>query len=196
MDNPCRGVDRTIYISRKTFSIGEEQGENRLWWWKVSAEVLVWQGQPFPCCNPDKIHTQFLSWCSRELYHEVPWGGQLLPPLKSFWILWSQCSSSLNLHRHLLSTLLHDYEAFAWCWVGGEAWEATALWIRTRLWMQVSGPLFRMLDLQWFIQNYGISIRISKVALYLNPEANYLWIRNSSQIPIKMKTNHSPPYYV
>lgn len=62
--------------------------------------------------------------------------------------------------------------------------------------MQVSGPLFRMLDLQWFIQNYGISIRISKVALYLNPEANYLWIRNSSQIPIKMKTNHSPPYYV
>lgn len=188
-------MDRTIYISRKTTSIGEEQGENRLWWWKVSAEVLVCQGQPFPCCNPDKIHTQFLSWCSRELYHEVPWGGQLLPPLNSFWIIWSQCSSSLNLHRHLLSTLLPDCEAFAWGWV--EMRRERLHRVNTNetanagLWTRIQNAWFAMV-----IQNYGISIRISKVTLYLNPEANYLWIRSSSQIPIKMKTNHSPPYYV
>lgn len=42
-----------------------------------------------------------------------------------------------------------------------------------------------------FLQNYSISIFISKVSLYFNPEANYLWVRNSSQVLIKMKASTS-----
>lgn len=34
----------------------------------------------------------------------------------------------------------------------------------------------------------------SKVSLYFNPEVNYLWVRNSSQVLIEMKTNLSPPH--
>lgn len=41
--------------------------------------------------------------------------------------------------------------------------------------------------------NYSISILISKVSLYFNPEANYLWVRNSSQVLIQKKTDLFPP---
>lgn len=115
---------------------------------------------------------------------------QLHPPLKSVWMLWSQCSSSLKLHRHLLSSppSLRNLFGVRWTWgMRGCTWNAK------RGWMHIRRPLRRMLDLQWFIQNRQFLSLFLRSPFFFNPDANYLWVRNSSQLLIKMNTNLSPP---
>lgn len=172
MYNPCWGVNGTIYVSGKTFSIGKKLGENRLWWGKVWTEVLQWvRSSHFLVAT--QIRSTFPSLCSRELYwtSECPWGvcSPLLPLVKSLWMPRSQCSSSLNPHRHLLFTSIPNWEIFSWGWVEMRC-ERLHRECKGRWWVHLYGLLRRMLDLHWLIQNYSISIFISKLSFYFNPE--------------------------
>lgn len=111
----------------------------------------------------------WLLMCSWKLCWTLEWPGDLRPPRQCAGILWGPCSSSLNLYRHLLSTPSAPKELCLG--LVEKVWEAMP-WVQRRTVNAPHGLPLRMPDWPQFVQNRSLSILISKVSLYFNPEAN------------------------